>query len=114
MNTIGPQSGPPAPLGASLESLAGQAKSADPRSIDRVAAEFESLMVSQVLKEMRQTLEPGALFGGDTSDSYGGLFDLYLGKHLAEAGGFGISGMVKRYLETAQNNACKEQPKLTP
>ena len=113
MNSIGPNSVPLSPLGASPDSLAAQAESGDGRSVERVAADFESLVVSMVLKEMRQTLEPGTLFGEDSSDSYGGLFDLYLGKHLAEAGGFGIANMVKRYLEVAQNNADIEKPKLT-
>jgi Rod binding domain-containing protein len=113
MNTIGPNSVPPSPLGASPEALAAQAKSGDARAPDRVAAEFESMIVSMVLKEMRQTLEPGTLFGEDSSDSYGGIFDLYLGKHLADAGGFGVSGMVKRYLEVAQNNGNTKPSQLT-
>lgn len=93
--------------------VAAQASSADPRSPERVAADFESMIVSILLKEMRQTLEPGALFGGDSSDSYGGIFDLYLGKHLAEAGGIGIAGMVKHYLETARKHGSTEHLELT-
>jgi Rod binding domain-containing protein len=85
--------------GVSLESLATQAQTSDPRSIERVAADFESLFVSLVLKEMRQTLEPDTLFGSETSDSYGGLFDLYLGQHVVDAGGFGVAKMVRQYLE---------------
>jgi flagellar protein FlgJ len=85
--------------GASLESLAVQAHSGDPRATERVAAEFESLFVSMVLKEMRQTLEPDTLFGNDTSDAYGGLFDLYMSKHVVEAGGFGVAKMVRQSLE---------------
>ena len=84
--------------GISLESLAAQAHAGDSRSIQRVANEFESLFVSLVLKEMRQTLEPDTLFGGDTSDAYGGMFDLYLGQHVAKAGGLGVGKMVHEYL----------------
>ena len=71
------------------------------------------MMMSMLLKEMRQTLEPGALFGGDSSDSFGGIFDLYLGKHVAEAGGLGIAGMVKHYLENARKNGSTEHLELT-
>ena len=84
--------------GVSLESLAARARAGDDQSIHRVANEFESLFVSLVLKEMRQTLEPDTLFGGDTSDAYGGMFDLNLGQHIAKAGGFGIGKMVQEYL----------------
>ena len=52
-----------------------------------------------LLKEMRQTLEQdGGLFPGDTGDVQGGLFDLYLGKHLADSGGFGLAAVLERQL----------------
>lgn len=56
---------------------------------EKVAADFESLFVSHLLKEMRNTLEDG-LFAGEGSDTYGGLFDLYLSRHLSENGGMGL------------------------
>jgi flagellar protein FlgJ len=99
MDAIGLTPVPVSPLGAAPESLAVQARAGDPRSIERVAADFEAMFVSLVLKEMRQTLEPGSLFGMDAGDSFGGLFDLYLGKHLAQSGGFGVGEMVRQYLE---------------
>ena len=82
----------------SLQSLTAQAQSRDPGSVERVAADFESLFVSMILKEMRQTLQPDTLFGSDTSDAYGGLFDHYLSQHIVEAGGFGIANMVRQHL----------------
>ena len=39
------------------------------------------MFVSIVLKEMRQTLGPGSLFGSDAADINGGLFDMFMGKH---------------------------------
>jgi flagellar protein FlgJ len=83
-------------LGASAELLTDQPR--DARSIERTAADMESLFASLMLKEMRQTLEPGSLFGDDASDSCGSLFDLYLGQHVAKSGGLGIADMVKRQL----------------
>jgi Rod binding domain-containing protein len=69
----------------------------------RAARELEATFVSMLLKEMRQTLEPdGGLFPGDTGDVQGGLFDLYLGQHLAAAGGFGLA------------DALDRQPRTTP
>ena len=87
---------PPISLGSPAESLAGRPKSLE--AIGRVAADFESLFVSLILKEMRQTLGPEALFGGDAGDSYGGLFDLYMGQHLGKSGAFGIARMVQEQL----------------
>ncbi len=71
------------------------------KNAKRAAVEFESVFVSQLLKEMRQTLEPGVLFGSDPGEIYGGLFDLFIGKHVAESGGsLGIARMVSNYLNT--------------
>jgi Rod binding domain-containing protein len=54
-----------------------------------------------LLKEMRATLEPGTLFGSDPNDVYGGIFDLFLGQHIAESGGFGLADMINAYLQSS-------------
>ena len=103
MDSIAPATANLSPLGATPESLANQLRASDSRSIERASADFESTFVSLVLKEMRQTLEPGTLFGSDAGDTYGGLFDLYLSQHLAKSGGFGIADMIRRYLESRES-----------
>ena len=57
-----------------------------------VARDFESVFSSMMVKQMRESLTEG-MFGGDSGDVYGGLFDLYLGKHLAAAQPMGIGKM---------------------
>jgi flagellar protein FlgJ len=59
-------------------------------------------LISLLLKEMRQTTAGEGLFGGEASDTYGSLFDLYLSQHLADAGGLGLQPLVDTYLETVQ------------
>src|SRR5206468_1381289 len=68
--------------GLDVTELAGRARSGDPKAIDAVAGAFESMFVSLVLKQMRQTLEPDTMFGQDQGDVLGGLFDLTMGQHL--------------------------------
>ena len=66
-----------------------------------VAKDFESVLVGQMLKESRQTLDKdGGLFAGDKTDSLGALFDLYMGKHLAESGTIGVADSIARNLTT--------------
>lgn len=70
------------------------------RQKKEAAVGFESVFASTLLKEMRSSLEPGILFGQDSGDIFGGLFDMFLGKHIAESGSLGIAKMVSRYLES--------------
>ena len=65
------------------------------RSAD-TAKEFESLFLTLLLKGMRQTLEPDSLFPGDSGDVMGGLFDQFMGQHLADAGGVGLAATIRR------------------
>ena len=61
----------------------------DNAELERVAKEFESVFVSMLVKEMRNTLEDG-FFSSESSDVLGGMFDQYLGQHLAESSPIGI------------------------
>ncbi len=87
--------------GLDPESLATQLRSDRRPSVDAAATGFESMFLAMILKEMRQTLEGGSFFGEDNADVYGGLFDQYLGDHLAKAGRLGIAAMVKGQYEWA-------------
>lgn len=72
--------------------------------VKEAAGELEATFLAMLLKEMRQTLdeENGGLFPGDTGDVQGGLFDLYLGRHLADGGGVGLAAaLVRQMQETA-------------
>ena len=70
-----------------------------PEQIQQVATEFEGVFLSMLVKEMRDSLETG-FFGDESSDSYGGMFDLFIGKHLADAQPLGVGDMIlKAYQE---------------
>jgi Rod binding domain-containing protein len=75
-----------------------------PAQIESVATQFESVFMSLLAKELRESTE-GGLFPGESSDTLGGMFDLYMGQHMAEGGGIGIKQMlVSRY--QAQQDAA--------
>ena len=48
--------------------------------LEDAALQFEELFVSTLLKQMRETLEEG-IFSGESSDSLGAIFDMFMGKH---------------------------------
>jgi Rod binding domain-containing protein len=97
-----------------LKSLAWSVHHGDPKAIPALARQFESIFLSQLLKEMRQTSEDGeGLFGKDPGDVQGGLFDQMMGKHLAEAGGIGLASMLTRQLQPT-SPATTVTPGTTP
>jgi Rod binding domain-containing protein len=108
MDSITPTANLPLLPQSPADSLADKLRAGDAGSIERVAKDFEGLFLSLVLKEMRQTLEPGSLFGNDSGDVYGSLFDLFLGKHLVDAGGLGVAHMVKQYLNREDSSQESE------
>ncbi len=59
-------------------------------SPDAVARQVEGLFASLLLKEMRGSGQEGGLFGGDSTDVLGGMFDQYMGQAIADAGGLGL------------------------
>jgi flagellar protein FlgJ len=75
-------------------------------ALQNAVREMETLFLSLLLKEMRQSQdsEEGGLFAGDTADVYGGLFDLYMGQHLANAGGIGLSTVWLKQIEQSQQS----------
>ena len=68
-------------------------------SVADAARGFESVFLAMLLKEMRQTLEPGSLFGKDGGDVYGGLFDQFMSQHLAQGKGMGLAQTLMKQLE---------------
>lgn len=66
----------------------------DRERVEAVTREVESLFVSMLIKEMRKSAS-GGLFPGDNSDTYGGMFDDFMGKHIAAAGGIGLKSLMQ-------------------
>lgn len=100
--SFGPQLS--APFGAT--GLDGQRKP----SLQDAAQGFESVFLSMLLKEMRQTLEPGSLFGKDGSDVYGGLFDQFMAQHLSQGKGMGLAQSFLKQLEPKAPHGAPHSP----
>ncbi len=73
---------------------------------NRLASEFESLFFSLLIKNMRSSLTENGLFGSEASDTYGGLFDLFMGRHLATSSGLGIAQMLESYSPGSESNVA--------
>lgn len=79
--------------------VGARGRSSEPERVAQVASDFESLFASQILKEMRRSLDSEAMFGGDAGDVYGGMFDLFVGQQMASNGGFGLAKMLREAIQ---------------
>jgi peptidoglycan hydrolase FlgJ len=64
------------------------------QQMEQVGQEFESVFLSMMLKEMRNSLDGGGFFGEESSDTYGGMFDMFIGQHLASSRPLGIADLL--------------------
>jgi len=74
-----------------------------------VGKEFEGVFLSMMLKEMRNTLEGGGFFGEETSDTYGGMFDMFIGQDLAESSPLGIAELLTDNLAKFESSGKASQ-----
>ena len=82
-----------------------QSETLSNRRAHELGKEFEGVFLSMLVKEMRNTLEGDGLFGGESSDTYGGMFDMFLGESLSEASPLGIADMMVEEFRQKQLNA---------
>lgn len=78
-----------------LAAIARRAPAERAQAVQQAALGFEGMFVSQLIKQMREALEPGTMFGSDTGDVLGGLFDMTMGQHLAKSGALGIAKLLQ-------------------
>ncbi|MCP4284261.1 MAG: flagellar assembly peptidoglycan hydrolase FlgJ, partial [Gammaproteobacteria bacterium] len=85
-----------------LSELKAKSVSDQQGSVPEVARQFESLLINQMVKSMRQAnLGEGAL-DSDQSLFYRDMFDQQLSLHLAENGGIGLAAAIQRQLDGTQ------------
>ncbi len=77
----------------------GREKPEDIEQVKQLAQQFEGVFLSLLSKELRATIEGDGLFGSESSDSYGGLFDMFIGEHLASAQPLGIASLFVEHYE---------------
>ena len=66
-------------------------KKIDEGKLKKACEDFESIFISQMLKEMRESIpKSGLLDGGSEQDAYLSLFDEAFSKSMAQGGGIGL------------------------
>ena len=84
------------------------------KRLRKACTDFESLFISKLLANMRNTVGESSLFGdGMGADIYQSLFDTQLSQKMAEGGGFGIGAILYKELtgkEVPKGNELKTEP----
>jgi Rod binding domain-containing protein len=97
---------PPDPLGK-VESgeIAGTtgAKSADAKKTEKMAKDFESVFVTKLLDEMKETIGQWGFEEEAGASQVKGLFWLYLARDVADKGGLGMWKDLNRFFTDLQN-----------
>lgn len=88
-------------LNASVNGVSSSEKAEANPELKEAVSEFETVFLSLLLKEMRNTLDQseGGLFAGESSDTYGGMFDMFMSQHLSESQPLGIAKALETYME---------------
>ncbi len=99
----GRSAGEPVPTGlvsdpASFGALAKSARSGDRAGIEGAARAFESLLLGQMLKQMRTASLGGGLFDSEQTKLYQDLYDQQVASTLSEGEGMGIRKALLRQL----------------
>lgn len=101
---------PPAPLehlGAAL--FCKPAAKLDPDKISgfseeekrQIAKDFESVLLNKLLDEMKNTIGDWGFDEDGASEQVQGIFWLYLARHIADNGGFGLWKDIYQYLNNS-------------
>ena len=70
--------------------------------VRKVIEEFEGVFMSMMIKQLRETDSGEGFFPGDHSDTYGGMFDMFMGKHLAQGAQTGLETLFESVTAKSQ------------
>lgn len=88
-----------------LAKLKQGARESTPEAIKEVAAQFESIFLSRVLKSMRDAKLAEGILDSDKSDFYRDMYDQQLALHLSGDPGMGLAALIERQLSPPQEAA---------
>lgn len=92
---------------AGLHDLRRQAVKGDKQGLEATARAFESLLVGQMLKQMRAASLGDGLFDSSQSELYREMYDQEIARAVSEGQGFGLREMLMRQLGRANASSAQ-------
>ena len=91
-----------------LTAPARDAQAVKDMELKKAVADFESLLINQMLKAMRETVDKDSLFGGGRAEEiYTSMLDDELSRNIASSGGIGLSDILLSQLSAGQGLPAK-------
>ena len=84
-----------------FSALRGDAAKNPNAALEKVAAQFESIFLQQMLKSMRDATVKSDLFDSSQMETYQSMADQQLALQLAEQGGIGLARMMVEQMQTS-------------
>jgi Rod binding domain-containing protein len=109
---------PPSPLeetaGGGLTGVTGRAqsvcaKSADAKKTEQLAKDFESVLLTQLVDKMKDTVGQWGFEEEAAAGQVKGLFWLFLARDVADKGGLGLWKDLSRFFTDLQNKSAPAQ-----
>jgi hypothetical protein len=105
---------PPSPLEQAAAGKTGNIKSsgvasADDKKTEKVSKDFESVLLTKVLDEMKNTIGNGLGEEEAGSEQVKGLFWLYLARDMSDKGGLGLWKDLNRFFKDMQKTETPAQ-----
>lgn len=99
---------------AALRTLGGAARKGDPAALEAAARAFESLLLGQMMKQMRSTSLGNGIFDSESTRLYQDLYDQQVASFLSEGEGLGIRKALLRQLapETSTEDGPRDPGQL--
>jgi peptidoglycan hydrolase FlgJ len=93
-----------------LGNLRMPAKAHDPAALRKVAQEFESLLVAQLMKSMRSASFGDKLFESESTKVFTGMLDQQYAQELSRRPGLGLADLIVRQVEQLEHMGVKKTP----
>lgn len=93
-----------------LGNLRASAHANDPAALRKVAQEFESLLLSQLMKSMRTAGFADDLFESEGTKAFTGMLDQQYVQEIARGKGIGLADMIVRQMEQLEQMGVKKTP----
>ena len=82
-----------------IRTLQRDAANGEAAAVRSVAEQFEAILLTQMIKQMRKPIMPGGMFDTPEAQNWNEMVDQRMGLHLAKSGGIGLADALLKQIE---------------